>query len=91
MLAQAHLGQIPSPGQSAPRRVTGVTKHLMAGLRGAESCAIVASVIHTAKLNEIEPLAHRRDLLKRIVSTRTKASELGSILQVRRRIRGRFY
>jgi len=58
---------------------------------GAESCAIVASVIHTAKLNEIEPLAHRRDVLKRIVSTRTKASELRSILHMRRRIRGRFY
>jgi hypothetical protein len=64
----------------------------MAGLKGgAESCAIVASVIRTTKLNEVEPLGHRHDVLKRIVSTRTKGSELHSILHMRRSIRGRFY
>ena len=76
---------------SAPRHwiraslKTGVLKSLRTPL------SAVASVIHTAKLNEIEPLAHRRDLLKRIVSTRTKASELRFIVHLRRRIRGRFY
>jgi len=64
---------------------TGVLKSLRTPL------SAVASVIHTAKLNEIEPLAHRRDVLKRIVSTRTKASELRFIVHLRRRIRGRFY
>jgi hypothetical protein len=59
--------------------------------RGQGHCPIVASLIQTAKLDEVEPLAHRHDVLKRIVSTRTKASELRSILHMRRRFRGRFY
>jgi len=85
---------VKSPRQgncSAPRHwiraslKTGVLKSLRTPL------SAVASVIHTAKLKEIEPLAHRRDVLKRIVSTRTKASELRFIVHLRRRIRGRFY
>jgi transposase len=37
-------------------------------------------LIRTAKLNEIEPFAYRRDVLERIVSGRTKANELSSLL-----------
>jgi hypothetical protein len=38
-------------------------------------------MIQTAKLTEVEPSAYWRDVFKRIVSGRTNASELRSILQ----------
>jgi transposase len=59
----------------------GAKNHLFAGSDGgAESWAVIASLIQTAKLNEIEPFAYLRDVLEQIVSGRTKASELGSLL-----------
>ncbi len=59
----------------------GAKNHLFAGSDGgAESWAIVASLIQTAKLNEVEPFAYLRDVLERIVSGKTKANELGSLL-----------
>jgi transposase len=46
----------------------------------AERWATIASLIQTAKLNEIEPLAYLRDVLERIVLGKTKAKELASFL-----------
>jgi transposase len=59
----------------------GSKNHLFAGSDGgAESWAIVASLIQTAKLNDVEPFAYLRDVLERIVSGNTKANDLGSLL-----------
>jgi transposase len=59
----------------------GAKNHLFAGSDGgAESWAIVASLIQTAKLNDVEPFAYLRDVLERIVSGNTKANDLGSLL-----------
>ena len=59
----------------------GAKNHLFAGSDGgAESWAVLASLIQTAKLNEVEPFAYLRDVLERIVSRKTKANELGSLL-----------
>jgi hypothetical protein len=50
---------------------------LFAGSDGvARHCAIVASLVATAKLNGVEPLAWLTDALERMVSGRTKATEL---------------
>ena len=43
---------------------------------GACWWAIVASLVATAKLNGVEPLAWLTDVLERVVSGRTKAHEL---------------
>ena len=37
-------------------------------------------MIQTAKLNGVEPFAYLRDVLERIVSGKTKANELSSLL-----------
>jgi transposase len=59
----------------------GAKNHLFAGSDGgAESWAVVASLIQTAKLNDVEPFAYLRDVLERIVSGKTKANDLGSLL-----------
>jgi transposase len=59
----------------------GRKNHLFAGSNGgAESWAMIASLIQTAKLNDVEPLAYLRDVLERIVSGKTKANELASLL-----------
>jgi transposase len=59
----------------------GCKNHLFAGSDGgAESWATVASLIQSAKLNDVEPLAYLRDVLERIVSGKTKANELASLL-----------
>ena len=47
---------------------------------GAHHWAIVASLVATAKLNGVEPLAWLTDVLERVVSGRTKASELERLL-----------
>src|SRR3954447_16314728 len=47
---------------------------------GARHWAIVASLLATAKLNGVEPLAWLTDVLERMVSGRTKAHELGRLL-----------
>ena len=47
---------------------------------GAHHWAIVASLIGTAKLNGVEPLAWLTDVLERVVSRRTKAHELEQLL-----------
>ena len=59
----------------------GAKNHLFAGSDGgAESWAVAASLIQTAKLNDVEPFAYLRDVLERIVSGKTKANDLGSLL-----------
>ena len=40
----------------------------------------MASLVATAKLNGVEPLAWLTDVLERVVSGRTKAHELGCLL-----------
>jgi len=47
---------------------------------GARHWAIVASLVASAKLNGIEPLAWLTDVLERMVSGRTKAHELARVL-----------
>jgi transposase len=47
---------------------------------GARHWAVVASLVATAKLNGIEPLAWLTDVLERMVSGRTKAHELERLL-----------
>jgi transposase len=47
---------------------------------GARHGAIVASLIGTAKLNGIEPLACLTDVLERMVSGRTEATGLERLL-----------
>jgi hypothetical protein len=59
----------------------GAKNHLFVGSDGgAESWAVVASLIQTAKLNYVEPFAYLRDVLERTVAGKTKANELGSLL-----------
>ena len=41
---------------------------------------IVASLINTAKLNGVEPLAWLTDVLERVVSGRTRSHELDQLL-----------
>ena len=41
---------------------------------------IVASLVATAKLNGVEPFAYLKDVLERIVSGRTKSSQLDTLL-----------
>ncbi len=47
---------------------------------GARHWAIVASLVATAKLNGVEPLAWLTDVLERMVSGRIKATELERLL-----------
>jgi hypothetical protein len=47
---------------------------------GARHWAIVASLVATAKLNGVEPLAWLTDVLMRMVSGRTRATELEQLL-----------
>jgi len=47
---------------------------------GARHWAIMASLVATAKLNGVEPLAWLTDVLERMISGRTKATELAQLL-----------
>jgi transposase len=47
---------------------------------GGQHWAIVATLIQTAKLNDVEPQAWLTDVLQRIVSARTKRNELHTLL-----------
>jgi hypothetical protein len=47
---------------------------------GARHWAIAMTLINTAKLNGVEPMAWLTDVLERIVSGRTKANNLDSLL-----------
>ncbi len=57
------------------------TRHYGPGSdEGARHWAVANTLIATAKLNGIEPLAYITDVLERIVSRQTKAHELHSLL-----------
>jgi transposase len=47
---------------------------------GAESWAILASLVNSAKLNDIDPQVYMADVLERIVSGRTKNHQLHELL-----------
>jgi transposase len=47
---------------------------------GGRHRAIVATLIQTAKLNDVDPLAWLSDVLQRIVTGHTKGNELASLL-----------
>jgi len=47
---------------------------------GAQSWAILASLINTAKLNNLDPQTYLLDVLERIVSGRTKHHQLSELL-----------
>jgi hypothetical protein len=47
---------------------------------GGRHWAIVATLIQTAKLNDVDPLAWLTDVLERIVAGRTKRNGLASLL-----------
>ena len=47
---------------------------------GARHWAIAMTLIATAKLNGVEPMAWLTDVLERVVSGRTKSHELESLL-----------
>jgi hypothetical protein len=47
---------------------------------GAESWAILASLINTAKLHELDPQAYLADVLERIVSGQTRSCQLHELL-----------
>jgi transposase len=47
---------------------------------GAESWAILASLLNTAKLNDLDPQTYLTDVLERIVSGRTKSHQLHELL-----------
>jgi len=47
---------------------------------GARHWAIIATLIQTAKLNDVDPLAWLTDVLERIVSGRTKQHQLETLL-----------
>jgi transposase len=48
--------------------------------RGAEAWAILASIINTAKLHELDPQTYLADVLERIVSGQTKVNALHELL-----------
>ncbi len=47
---------------------------------GGRHWAIIATLIQTAKLNDVEPLAWLTDVLQRIVAGRTKLHQLATLL-----------
>jgi transposase len=47
---------------------------------GGRHWAIIATLIQSAKLNDIDPLAWLTDALERIVSGRTRRNELDTLL-----------
>jgi transposase len=50
------------------------------GDSGGKHWAMVATLIQTAKLNNVDPLAWLTDVLKRIVSGQTKRNQLDTLL-----------
>ena len=57
------------------------TRHYVPGSDGgARHWAIAMTLIQTAKLNGVDPMAWLTDVLQRIVSGRTKSHELHTLL-----------
>jgi len=68
-------------GQNDREIALGKKNHLFAGSDGgAEHWAIFSSLINTAKLHEIDPQTYLTDVLERIVSGRTKITQLHQLL-----------
>ena len=68
-------------GQNERVMVLGKKNSLFAGSDGgARHWAIAASLINTAKLHAVEPLAYLNDVLERVVTGRTKAHQLDELL-----------
>ena len=55
---------------------------------GAESWAILGSLVTTAKLNDLDPQTYLTDVLERIVSGRTKSHQLHDLLTGRPHVSG---
>lgn len=54
---------------------------LFAGsVRGAEAWAILASIVNTAKLHDLDPQSYLADVLERVVSGQTKVNALHALL-----------
>ena len=76
LLLSKRLLPLTPPGLALSRK-----NALFAGSdAGARHWAVANTLIATAKLNGVEPLAYLTDVLERIVSRRTKAHELHSLL-----------
>jgi transposase len=59
----------------------GTRSHLLAGSDGsAESWVIVATLIQTAKLTNVEPIAYVHNVLERVISGKTNANQLSTLL-----------
>lgn len=68
-------------GQNDSEMALGRKNALFAGAdSGGHHWSIIATLIQTAKLNDLEPLAWLTDVLRRIVSGQTKRNELNSLL-----------
>jgi hypothetical protein len=88
--ARISTGEISAPWQgthnnTAERSIRpiplGRKNALFAGSNsGGERWAVLASLINTAKLHEIDPQTYLADVLDRIVSGRTKANALHELL-----------
>ncbi len=48
--------------------------------RGGKSFAVLASLVNTAKLNDVDPEMWLADVLERIISGKAKANEMESLL-----------
>jgi transposase len=68
-------------GQNHPEIALGRRNSLFAGsTRGAEAWAILASIVSTAKLHELDPQTYLADVLEKIVSGQTKMNALHELL-----------
>ena len=72
----------PSSGASVRFRWEGRTRCSPDRCSGGERWAILASLINTAKLHDIDPETYLADVLDRIVSGRTKVNALRELLPV---------
>jgi transposase len=85
LVAFLHDGRIEMDTNTVERAIRPITltrkNALFAGSDGG-AChwAIAMTLIQTAKLNDVEPMAYLTDVLERIVSGRTKQNELHTLL-----------
>jgi sulfite reductase alpha subunit-like flavoprotein len=67
--------------QGSRHRATRRKNALFAGREsGARTWAILASLINTAKLNDLDPQTYLADVLERMISGRTPVSRLDELL-----------
>src|SRR3954451_22373672 len=68
-------------GQNDPKMALGRKNALFAGSQsGARTWAILASLINTAKLNDLDPHTYLADVLERMISGRTPVNRLDELL-----------